>query len=120
MGTHCGDYCNYTARLMRTSSSYVLQDWPDHMQMTEEAFADYVNRQERDEFEVDIRNISCTLHQLVLAREETIVKLRQSADYLDSVWFNCKVTKGQALFLCAPFFVQKEKCSPFLKLIPTL
>ena len=25
----------------------------------------------------------------------------------------------QALFLCAPFFVQKVKCSPFLKLIPT-
>ena len=62
------------------------------MQMTEEAFADYVNRQERDEFEVDIRNISCTLHQLVLAREETIVKLRQSADYLDSVWLRCRVS----------------------------
>ena len=79
---------------MRICGGFFLQDWPDHMQMTEEAFADYVNRQERDEFEVDIRNISCTLHQLVLAREETIVKLRQSADYLDSVWFNCKVTKG--------------------------
>ena len=63
------------------------------MHMTEEAFTEYVSRQERDDFEVDIRNISCTLHQLVLAREETIVKLRQSADYLDSVWFNCKVTK---------------------------
>ena len=71
----------------------LFQDWPDHMHMTEEAFTEYVSRQERDDFEVDIRNISCTLHQLVLAREETIVKLRQSADYLDSVWFNCKVTK---------------------------
>jgi len=72
----------------------MTHDWPDHMQMSEEAFVEYVSKQERDDFEVDIRNISCTLEQLILARRETIVKLRQSADYLDSVWYGSKVAKG--------------------------
>ena len=30
-----------------------------------------------------------------------------------------RLTLGQALFLCALFFVQKGKCSPFLELTPT-
>ena len=64
------------------------------MQMTEEAFAEYASRQEKDDFEMDLRNLSCTLANLVQAREETIAKLRQSADYLDSVWYGCKVSKG--------------------------
>ena len=50
------------------------------MQMSEEAFADYAIKLEKDDFEDDIRNLSSTLHQLVKAREDTINKLRISAD----------------------------------------
>ena len=57
------------------------------MQMSDEAFADYAIKLEKDDFEDDIRNLSSTLHQLVKAREDTIHKLRISADYLDSIWF---------------------------------
>ena len=55
--------------------------------MSDEAFADYAAKLEKDDFEDDIRNLSSTLHQLVNAREVTINKLRISADYLDSIWY---------------------------------
>ena len=57
------------------------------MQMSEEAFADYAAKLEKDDFEDDVRNLSSTLHQLVNARTDTINKLRITADYLDSIWY---------------------------------
>ena len=63
-----------------------LQDWPDDMQMSDDAFADYAATLEKQDFEDDVRGLSSTLHQLVTAREDTIYKLRASADYLDSIW----------------------------------
>ena len=56
------------------------------MQMSDEAFADYAATLEKQDFEDDVRGLSSTLHQLVTAREDTINKLRISADYLDSIW----------------------------------
>ena len=56
------------------------------MQMSDEAFADYALTLEKQDFEDDVRGLSSTLHQLVTAREDTINKLRISADYLDSIW----------------------------------
>ena len=63
-----------------------LQDWPDDMKISKEAFAEYAKRIEEEDFEDDIRNLSSSLHLLVGARRETIKKLRASAEYLDSVW----------------------------------
>lgn len=54
--------------------------------MSEETFEKYAMKLERDDFEDDIRCLSSSLHQLIYAREDTITKLRRSADYLDSVW----------------------------------
>ena len=54
--------------------------------MSEEAFEDYAATLEKQDFEDDVRGLSSTLYQLVTAREDTISKLRISADYLDSVW----------------------------------
>lgn len=57
------------------------------MHMTDEAFAEYATKIEKDDFEDDVRGLCSTLHQLVSIRTDTIEKLRLSADYLDSVWF---------------------------------
>ena len=54
--------------------------------MSDEAFSDYAATLEKQDFEDDVRGLSSTLHQLVTAREDTINKLRISADYLDSIW----------------------------------
>ena len=54
--------------------------------MSDEAFEKYALRLEMEDFETDIRNLSSCLYQLVYAREDTIQKLRRSADYLDSIW----------------------------------
>ena len=63
-----------------------LQDWPDDLHMSAEAFEKYAIKLEMEDFEDDIRNLSSSLHQLIYAREDTIQKLRKSADYLDSIW----------------------------------
>jgi len=65
---------------------FLLKDWPDDLHMSEETFEKYAMKLERDDFEDDIRSLSSSLHQLIYAREDTITKLRRSADYLDSVW----------------------------------
>ena len=57
------------------------------MHMSDEAFVDYAGKLEKQDFEDDIRNLSASLYQLTSAREDTIRKLRASADYLDSIWF---------------------------------
>lgn len=62
--------------------------------MSQEAFEDYAAKLERDEFEDDVRSLSASLYQLIAAREDTIKKLRASADYLDSIWFRCKITRS--------------------------
>ena len=65
---------------------YLIQDWPDSMTMDDAMFAKYAEQLERDDFEDDIRNLSCSIRQLVEARRDTIEKLRASANYLDSIW----------------------------------
>ena len=61
--------------------------------MSNEAFEDYAAKLEKEDFEDDVRGLNATLFQLVSAREDTIRKLRASADYLDSIWFRCKVSR---------------------------
>eukprot|EP00095_Tigriopus_kingsejongensis_P009411 maker-scaffold143_size313727-snap-gene-1.26 protein:Tk09411 transcript:maker-scaffold143_size313727-snap-gene-1.26-mRNA-1 annotation:"apolipoprotein l3-like" len=73
---------------------YMAQDWPDDMKISKEAFEEYAANIEREDFEDDIRNLSSSLHQLVGARRDTIRKLRVSAEYLDSVWVRCRITKS--------------------------
>ena len=63
------------------------------MHMSDEAFRDYAAKLEKEDFEDDVRGLNATLFQLVSAREDTIRKLRASADYLDSIWFRCKVSR---------------------------
>jgi len=57
------------------------------------AFAKYAQQPERDDFESDVLKICCSIRQVVDARLDTIVKLRASAEYLDSVWLRCRVSK---------------------------
>ena len=64
-----------------------LQDWPDNFHMSDEAFVKHAEKLETQDFEDDIRSLSASLYQLTAAREDTIRKLRISADYLDSIWF---------------------------------
>ena len=71
---------------MKPATYCFSQDWPDDMKISKEAFEEYAATIEREDFEDDIRNLSSSLHQLVGARRETISRLRESADYLDSVW----------------------------------
>ena len=65
----------------------------DNMRMDELAFAKYAQQLERDDFESDILRICCSIRQVVDARLDTIAKLRASAEYLDSVWLRCRVSK---------------------------
>ncbi len=55
--------------------------------MSRESFENYAAKLEREDFEDDVRSLSASLFNLVAAREDTIRKLRISADYLDSIWF---------------------------------
>ena len=55
--------------------------------MSTEAFEDYAAKLEKEDFEDDVRSLNASLYQLVTAREDTITRLRESADYLDSIWF---------------------------------
>ncbi len=57
------------------------------MKMSRESFENYAAKLEREDFEDDVRSLSASLFNLVAAREDTIRKLRISADYLDSIWF---------------------------------
>jgi hypothetical protein len=73
--------------------SVTPQDWTDHMSMDESMFARYAEQLEKDDFEDEMRGLSCSVMQLVQARQETIAKLRASAQYLDSIWMRCRVTR---------------------------
>ena len=56
------------------------------MRMDDQTFAEYAEELEREDFEEDLLSLSCSVRQLVDARSDTIMKLRASAAYLDSVW----------------------------------
>ena len=63
------------------------------MHMSAEAFEDYAAKLEKEDFEDDIRSLNASLYQLVTARTDTIRRLRESADYLDSIWFRYGFSK---------------------------
>merc|ERR1719431_1345246 len=76
--------------------NYMLQDsksWPDQMSMDEKMFARYAEDLEKEDYEEEVRGLSSSIGQLVTARRDTIDKLRASADYLDSIWVRCRVSK---------------------------
>ena len=89
------------------------------MAMDEKMFANYAEQLEKEDFEDEVcdqsrsynhsrlgfaqlelkvlfqvRGLSCSIHQLVDARQETISKLRASADYLDSIWMRWEAMFG--------------------------
>jgi len=78
----------------RPKVKYMAHDWPEDMHMSAEAFEDYAAKLEREDFEDDIRSLNASLYQLVTARTDTIRRLRESADYLDSIWYRCRMTRG--------------------------
>jgi len=80
-------------RARRLRVNYLDQDWPDSMAMDEKMFARYAEQLEKADFEDDVRGLSSSIRQLVEARQETITRLRASAEYLDSIWMRCRVTK---------------------------
>merc|ERR1712172_16869 len=47
----------------------------------------------RERFENEVRNICATIQLVVVARQDTIAKLERAADYPDSVWLRCRVSK---------------------------
>ena len=49
---------------------------------------------EQEDFKSMLYRLCHTIKQLVEAREDTIAKLLVSADYLDSLWLRCKVSKA--------------------------
>ena len=63
------------------------------MKMDEDMFAVYAAHIEQDDFEGSLYKLCNTLKQLVNAREDTIEKLMISADYLDSLWLRCKISR---------------------------
>merc|ERR1719350_2073470 len=77
----------------RVKVNYIDEDWPDTMSMDETMFAQYAEQVEKDEFEDDILSLSSSVRQLVHARLDTIAKLRASAEYLDSIWLRCRLSR---------------------------
>ena len=63
------------------------------MSMDENVFALYAENLEKEDFEDDIRCLSSSIRQLVDARTDTICKLKASAEYLDSIWLRCRVSR---------------------------
>ena len=61
--------------------------------MDENMFAQYAENLEKEDFEDDIRCLSSSIRQLVDARTDTISKLKASAEYLDSIWLRCRVSR---------------------------
>lgn len=63
------------------------------MSMDEAMFEKYAQHLEWEDFEEEVLGLTGSLKQLVEARRDTIEKLRSSADYLDSIWLRCRVSK---------------------------
>ena len=81
------------------------------MRMDDQTFAEYAEELEREDFEEDLLSLSCSVRQLVDARSDTIMKLRASAAYLDSVWLRevIKVEMQRKLF---PKFATQHPLGP--------
>ena len=62
------------------------QDWPDSMTMDDAMFAKYAEQLERDDFEDDIRNLSCSIRQLVEARRDTTLTIVEKSDSIGGNW----------------------------------
>ena len=74
------------------------------MHMSAEAFENHAKKLEQEDFEDDVRCLNASLYQLVTARTHTIRRLRESADYLDSIWFRyVKFTSFQNVLLVPSF-----------------
>jgi len=74
--------------------TYLDDDWTaDQMSMDDTMFARYAEQLEREDFEDDILCLSSSVRQLVHARMDTITKLRASAEYLDSIWLRCRMSR---------------------------
>jgi len=73
--------------------NYLDEDWPNEMSMDETMFARYAEQLEKDDFEDDMVCLSSSVRQLVHARMDTIAKLRASAEYLDSIWLRCRMSR---------------------------
>lgn len=65
----------------------------DSLWLDDQRFAEYAAQLERQDWEDEVRRAAHTLYQLVEARRDTIEKLLLGADYLDSVWLRCRVSK---------------------------
>ena len=61
------------------------------MKLKEENSVTYLDQ---EDFKSLLFKLCNTIKQLVEAREDTIAKLLVSADYLDSLWLRCKVSKA--------------------------
>jgi len=77
----------------RQKVNYLVQDWPENMKMDDETFAEYAKKLEFEDFEDEVFCLTSSVKQLVEARQDSIAKLRASADYLDSIWLRCRVSK---------------------------
>merc|ERR1719266_525800 len=69
------------------------EDGADSLWLDDQCFAEYAAQLERQDWEDEVRRAAHTLYQLVEARRDTIEKLLLGADYLDSVWLRCRVSK---------------------------
>jgi len=72
---------------LETESSALFKE--DDEQLVLQASAEKA----RERFENEVRNICATIQLVVVARQDTIAKLERAADYLDSVWLRCRVSK---------------------------
>lgn len=72
---------------LETETSALFKE--DDVQLVLQASAEKA----REKFENEVRNICATIQLVVVARQDTIAKLERAADYLDSVWLRCRVSK---------------------------
>lgn len=77
----------------RPRVNFMMADWPENVTMTSPLFAQYASEMEKEDFEEEVRGLCVTIRLLVEARKETIEKLLAGADYLDSIWLRCRVSK---------------------------
>ena len=61
------------------------------MKIEEESSVAFI---EQEDFKSLLYKLCQTIKQLVEAREDTIAKLLVNADYLDTLWLRCKVSKA--------------------------
>ena len=74
-----------------TQRSVLFQDWPEHV--SGPALTTTKVENVRSAFEKAVVELCETVAELVVARQQTIERLRASAEYLDSVWLRCRVSR---------------------------